>query len=197
MDPVEKAIRLFHHSIETRATYGEALALQLASAAELLVSTLVSDSRLFVCGHGNSLVTAQQFATLLLNQGSRERPALPVLMLDTNSATLTAISQSYGFAEIFSRQIQTLGKPNDLLVIYSTTGNPQTLINALQAAHGRGMRVLCFSGHDGGNLAQLLDRNDLEIRIPVVEEFLILEMHLLATFILSELIDDTLFGGDT
>jgi len=194
MDPIEKIISLFHNSIEVRASYGEQLAYQLAGAGELIANTFVNDGRILLCGHASAAITAQHFATALLNQGSRERPGLPAQLLDSNAAALAAIGQSYSASEIFSRQIRALGQEGDLLVMYATTGSSQSLINAVQVAHEKNMRIIFFSGNDGGNAVQLLDANDVEIRVPVASEFLIHEMHLLMSFILCDLIDDYLFG---
>jgi D-sedoheptulose 7-phosphate isomerase len=195
MDSIEKIISLFHASIEARASHGEQLAYQLAGTAELMASTFVNDGRVLLCGNASAAISAQHFATALLNQGSRERPGLPAQLLDTNSALLTAIGQSYGANEIFSRQIQALGRNGDLLVIYTATGSSQNLINAVQSAHEKNMRVILFSGNDGGHVAQLLDASDIEITAPVTSEFLTHELHLLMSFILCDLIDDYLFGA--
>lgn len=194
MDPIEKIISLFHASIEARASYGEHLAYQLAGASELMANTFVNDGRVFLCGHGAAAISAQHFATALLNQGSRERPGLPAQLLDANPALLAAIGQSYGEHEIFSRQIQALGRSGDLLVIYTATGSSQNLINAVQSAHEKNMRVILFCGDDGGHVAQLLDASDVEITAPIASEFLTHELHLLMSFILCDLIDDHLFG---
>ena len=194
MDSIEKIISLFHASIEARASHGEQLAHQLASASELMANTFVNDGRVLLCGYASAAISAQHFATALLNQGSRERPGLPAQLLDANPALLAAIGQSYGVNEVFSRQVQTFGRSGDLLVMYTTSDSSQSLINALQAAHEKNMRVILFSGNDGGHVAQLLDANDIEIRAPVTSEFLTHELHLLMSFVLCDLIDDHLFG---
>ncbi len=195
MDAVEKVITLFHSSIEAKAQFGEALAPQIVAASEKLASTLVHDGRIILCGDGSCAINAQHLTTVLLSQGQRERPGLPAQMLDTSAATTMAIGQDYGPGEIFSRQIQALGHESDLLVIFSTTGNPQSLVNAVQAAHDRAMQVISISGNDGGHVAQLLDRNDLEVRVPLSNDFQILELHLLISFVLCQLVEEQLFGS--
>lgn len=195
MDPIEKIISLFHASIEVRASYGEHFAYQLAGASELMANTFVNDGRVFLCGNASAAISAQHFATALLNQGSRERPGLPAQLLDATPALLAAIGQSYGENEVYSRQIQALGRSGDVLVIYTATGSSQNLINAVQAAHEKDMRVIFFSGSDGGHVAQLLDASDVEITAPIASEFLTHEIHLLMSFILCDLIDDHLFGA--
>src|SRR5690606_18362202 len=149
MDIVEKIINLFHRSIAARAEQGEILAPQLADAATLLASTFINEKRVLLCGFGSSAINAEHFATVLLNQYERERPALPAQLLDSGSS-MAAIGHSYGPSEVFSRQIRAQGQVGDLLMIYSTTGNPQSLINAVQAAHERGMRIIYLGGSEGG-----------------------------------------------
>jgi len=194
MEPIERIIALFNASIDARASHSEQLSYQLAGASELIANTFVNDGRVLLCGNAAAAITAQYFATALLNQGSRERPGLPAQLLDVNSALLAAIGESYGVNDVFSRQIRALGRSGDLLVIYTTTGASQNLINAVQAAHEKSMRVILFAGNDGGHVAQLLDPNDVEISVPIASEFLTHEMHLLMSFILCDLIDDHLFG---
>lgn len=194
MDPTEKVITLFHSSIEAKATYGEDLAPLLVSAAEKITHTFINDGKVILCGYGNCAFSAQHFASILLNQGGLERPGLPAITLSDSPAINAAISNDYGPSEIFSRQIRALGQANDLLVIFSLDGTLQSLVNAVQDAHNQGIQVIAFSGNNGGHIAQLLDNNDLEVRFPVSEHALIHEMHLQSIYILSELIDDQLFG---
>lgn len=194
-DAVEKIITLFHQSIEARANLGEHLAPSLVAASDLLVSTFVNDGRALVCGYGQSAIVAQHFTTTLLNQGDRERPALPAILLDSCFSTHSAITQRYGAGEVFARQVRALGQQGDLLVVFTATGNPQILINAVQAAHDREMAILLFNGNERGHCAQLLDGNDIEIAVPLQTELLMHEMHLLLAGAMCELIDDRLFGG--
>jgi len=195
MDTIEKVISLFHSSIEAKATYGESLAPLLVNASEKITNTFINDGKVILCGDSKCSISAQHFANIFLNQGNRERPALPAIVLDNSPSTITSISNDYGPGEVLSRQIRALGQAGDLLLIFTLDGTAQGLVNAVQDAHDRGMQVISFSGYDGGHIVQLLDNNDLEIRFPVEQHALIHEMHLQSIYILSELIDDQLFGG--
>ena len=193
-DLAERAITIFHESIAARAEHGEILAAQLADAASMLASTFLNNGRVLLCGYGHSALQAQHFATLLLSQHQRERPGLPAILINSCVATLTAIGQHYGNSDLFARQIHTLGQSGDALIICTTTGSPQSLLNAVQVAHERDMRVLCLGGSDGGHLSQLLGNDDLDIQVPVPQDFLVQDLHQLMIAILCELIDETLFG---
>jgi D-sedoheptulose 7-phosphate isomerase len=195
MTPEEKIIALFRESIEVHANHGEFVANQLSVASELLAGTFIQGSHVLVCGQAVSSINAQYLVVNLLNQGSRERPGFPAHLLDSNATLLAAIGQSYGANEILSRQISALGREGDVLVVFTTTGASQSLVNAVQAAHKRKMPVILFSGNEGGHVAQLLDGDDIEIRVSAASEFLIQEVHLLMTHGLCELVDDLLFGG--
>lgn len=197
MDPIEKTIQLFHQGIAARAEHGEALAPQLVDAADLLCDCLVNNGRILLCGYSASALQAQILATSLMSQHKQERPGLPAILLNACVATLTSIGEHYGTNDIFARQIRTLGQTGDVLIIFTTTGDPQSLLNAVQAAHERNIRILCLGGKDGGHLTQLMSNDDLDIQIPVDDEVLIQDMHLQAITILCELIDDQLFGGGT
>ena len=197
MLPVELILRAFNDSIEARATCAELLAPSIVATSELMSSVLIRDSRILVCGVGSSCIPAQLFTTLLLSQSGRERPALPVILLDSHVSTLTAIEISYGAAEIYARQIQTLGRPQDLLLLYSPLGRHPALLHAVQAAHERNMHVVCLNGGDGGELSHLLGDDDVEVCIPATADHLVLDLHMLITQILCSLIEEHIFGEST
>ena len=160
-----------------------------------LAECLLGEHKVLVCGNGGSSLNAQFFATTLMNQGECERPGLPAMVLDNNSATLTAIENDYGLSNAFARQIRALGQAGDVLVIFTRTGIPANLLNAVTAAHERDMKVIAITAQDGGHLPVLLSENDIEIRVPLVSRFRIYENHLLLSFALCELIEFQLFGG--
>lgn len=99
------------------------------------------------------------------------------------------------YNEIFSKQIRALGQPGDILLAISTSGNSANVIQAIQAAHERDMRVVALTGKDGGNMAALLGPEDCEIRVPSTVTARIQEVHLLVIHCLCDLIDEQLFGG--
>ncbi len=188
--------RLFQNSIAAKIDCVEVVTPALIRAGFALSQSLLGDRKLLVCGNGGSSLNAQYFATTLLNQGERERPGLPAIMLDNSSATLTGIEHDYGINDAFARQIRALGQAGDTLVMFTRTGIPANLLNAVTAAHERGMRIVAITAQDGGHLPVLLDADDIEIRAPLTSRFRIYEMHLLLSFALCELIEFQLFGGE-
>jgi D-sedoheptulose 7-phosphate isomerase len=107
---------------------------------------------------------------------------------------LTSIANDYRFAEVFAKQIRALGHPNDLLVLYTTSGNSANILSAATAAHDRDMSIIALSGRSGGRLAALLRETDIEIRVPSETTARIQEAHLLITHCFCDLIDHQLFG---
>jgi D-sedoheptulose 7-phosphate isomerase len=130
----------------------------------------------------------------MLNRFDQDRPPLPAMALSTDTSTLTSIANDYHFDEIFSKQVRALGQDGDVLICYTTSGNSANVLQAVEAAHDRGMAVIGITGKGGGKVAELLDDSDIEIRVPSKSTARIQEVHLLITHCLCDLIDHKLFG---
>lgn len=172
----------------------EPLAPSIVSAAEMMVRALVSGRKILLCGNGGSATCAQLFSSHLLNRYTHERPGLPAIALTADCTTLTAIANDHQFTEVFARQIMSLGQSEDILVMFSTTGNSANLTRAVDAAHARGIRCIALNGRDGGELATALSHDDINIQVPGESTARIREIHVLAVHCLSELIDYQLLG---
>jgi D-sedoheptulose 7-phosphate isomerase len=125
-----------------------------------------------------------------------ERPGLPAIALTTDSSTLTSIANDYQYADIFSKQIRALGQPGDILLAFSTSGESHNIIHAIDAAHDRGMRVVALTGREGGQVAYLMQDEDVEIRVPSWSTARIQEVHLMIIHSLCDLIDRQLLGQE-
>lgn len=166
----------------------------IAQAGEAIVHSLLSDGKVLSCGNGGSDAGAQLFAALMVNRFERERPSLPAIALSTSTTALTAIAGDYSFNDVYSKQIRALGKPGDTLLAISASGTSANLVQALQAAHDREMRVIALTGRDGGDVARLLHQQDIELRVPGTHIARIQEVHLLLIHTLCDLVDGQLFG---
>jgi D-sedoheptulose 7-phosphate isomerase len=196
MDPLNRVREHFAESIATKQTAADALAESIVAAGQLMADALLSDGKILSCGNGGSAADAQHFSSELLNRFEMERPGLPAVALTTDASTVTSISNDYSYEEIFSKQVRALGKPQDVLLGISTSGNSENVIRAIDAAHERGMKVVALSGRDGGRMAELFEEGDVEIRVPATRTARIQEVHLLAIHCLCDLIDTTLLGSD-
>ena len=194
MNLIECVKQQFTASIETYTRAMPLLADPIAEASKLLLDCLLQGRKLLCCGSGGSTASAQRFAALLLNRFERERPGLPAVALDASTTALIAISESFDFDEVYSRQVQALGEEGDLLFIAGSDGDAEVLISALAAAHDRGMRVIALTAGSGGQIATRLRTTDLEIRVPSSENSRIEEMQLLIVHCLSDLVDRQLLG---
>jgi D-sedoheptulose 7-phosphate isomerase len=159
--------------------------------AEALISAFGSGQAVYVCGNGGSAADAQHLAGELAGRFRRARKPLACVALTTDSSVLTAIGNDYSFEQVFSRQVEALGKPGDVLWALSTSGNSPNVLSAARAARAKGMRVLAMTGQSGGELAGL---SDVCLRAPAQRADLIQQLHQLAYHIICELIDEHFAG---
>ena len=151
MTTLQERVRAhFEESIAAKRQTVEVLAEPTAEAAMMLIECLMNDGKILVCGNGGSAADAQHFAAELTGRFEKERMELAAIALTTDTSALTAIGNDYGFEHIFSKQVRALGRPGDVLLGISTSGNSGNVIEAIKAAHERDMRILAFTGRDAG-----------------------------------------------
>lgn len=185
---------LFELSIENKIVLADTLSSEIGKAAQRLVTCLLSDGKIFICGNGGSAANCLHFSTAMLNHFEVERPPLPVITLVMDTATITAVANDGHYDQVFARQIQALGQENDVLLVLTTTGNSNSVLGAVNAANDRGMDTVALSGRDGGVLANHLGPEDIELRVPGETSARIREIHLFILHCFCDLIDQSLFG---
>ncbi len=174
---VQSAIVAHQQAIEHVAR----LAPVLDEVVMAMKSTFADQGRIFVCGNGGSAADAQHFAAELTGRYEKERRGYPAVALTTDTSALTAIGNDYGFEQIFSRQLQSLAQPGDLLFAISTSGNSANVVKAVEVACKQQVKTVGLLGGAGGKLAQGVDF-PLIIDVsstPRVQEAHILMLHLL------------------
>lgn len=192
---IEERIRhLFGATIETKIAAADALSETIAKAGQRLVQSLLEDGTLFICGNGGSAINAMHFSTCMINHFEVERPSLPVFNLCLDVGSITSFANEHHYNQSFARQIQALGKEQDVLIALTTTGNADSILHALHAAAERGMDTILLSGRDGGVLANHLGPEDIELRIASDSRARIHELHLFILHCFCDLIDQSLFG---
>ena len=129
----------------------------VAASAETLIACLASGGTVYFCGNGGSAADAQHLAAELAGRYFAERPALAAVALTTNTSSLTAIGNDYGYDRVFARQLEGLGTPGDVLVAISTSGGSASVRSAIETAHQLGMTVIGMTGANGGSFAALCD----------------------------------------
>ena len=185
----------FAQSIQTKQQAAQVLAQPTAQAAELLFNTLANDGKFLICGNGGSAADAQHFAAEMTGRFEKERMELAAIALTTDTSALTAIGNDYGFDHVFSKQVRALGRPGDVLLGISTSGNSGNVIEAIKAAHERDMRILAFTGRDGGKIAAILKDNDILLNVPHPRTARIQENHIVLVHALCDCIDTVLMEG--
>ena len=163
----------------------------LAAAAEAAIACLESGGTAYFCGNGGSAADAQHLAAELAGRYLLDRPALAAVALTTNSSSLTAIGNDYGFDQAFSRQLEGLGMPGDVLVAITTSGGSPNVVRAVETAHQLGMTVIGMTGARGARFAALCDH---ALVTPSPSTPRIQEGHIVLGHALCELIERALFG---
>ena len=192
VDPEQRVKQHFADSISTKTAAAEVLAGPLAHAAAAITAALLADGKVLSCGNGGSAADAQHFSSEMLNRFEMERPGLPAIALTTDASTLTSIANDYDFKQVFSKQVRALGRSGDILLGISTSGNSANVLQAVHAAQERDMRCVILSGCNGGDIAEALGENDIEVRVPSDSTARIQEVHILAVHCLCDLIDQQL-----
>lgn len=165
----------------------------LTSAGELMATRLKAGGKILSCGNGGSAGDAQHLSSELLNRFERERPSLAGIALSTDTGTLTSIANDYSFEEVFAKQVRALGRPGDVLVGITTSGNSPNVLRAVEAAQQLDMSVIALTGRDGGKLAAKLQEGDIELRARHSVTARIQEVHLVFIHCLCDLIDEILY----
>ena len=186
----------FDDSAQIKLQVKDTLAQPIADAAQALVECLMNDGKILSCGNGGSAADAQHFAAELINRFEVERPALAALALTTDSSVLTSIANDYDYHQVFSRQVRGLGMAGDMLLAISTSGNSISVVEAIHAAHERGMHVIALTGHKGGTMGKILKAGDIHICVNTDRTARIQEVHLLTLHCLCDAIDHLLLGGE-
>jgi D-sedoheptulose 7-phosphate isomerase len=161
----------------------------LSEIACCLIEALAGGHSILIAGNGGSAAEAQHFAAELVGRFKRERSPYPVMALTTDSAILTAVGNDYGFEQVFSRQVRGHGRPGDVLIVISTSGESRNLVEAVQAARQRDMRVVAITGKP---CCTLIARADYGISVPGADTAMAQEVHMLLTHILCDIVETEL-----
>ena len=189
MDLIARVQGHFLESISAKEQAMELLSPLVAAAAERMVACLMNEGKVLACGNGGSAADAQHFAAEMVGRFEKERPGLAAISLATDTSALTAIGNDYDFDMVFSKQVRALGHAGDLLLALSTSGNSANVIEAIYAAHERGMQVIALTGKDGGKIADLLSPEDIHLNVPVSRTARIQEVHIKVIHILIQLVE--------
>ncbi len=182
-------------SAETKRRYAEESAGDLVTVARWIAACFTSGGKLMLCGNGGSAADCQHIAaefTSILTQ-KFDRRALPAIALTTDSSFLTARGNDYGFDSVFSRQVEALGKPGDVLMGSSTSGNSKNVFLAIETARRIGLKTVGLTGGTGGKMVAAAD---LALRVPAESTAHIQECHIAMGHIMVAIVEKLLFNSD-
>ncbi len=191
--PTQAAIRaIFEASAKAKDVFLAEGAQELERAIDLIAGALREGRKLLLFGNGGSAADAQHIAAELVGRFMRERRGLPAIALTTDTSALTAISNDYGFDDVFARQVLALGARGDVAIAISTSGRSANVLRAVAAAHEVGLKVVALTGGDGGGLAAAAD---VTLRVSASTlSARIQETHILIGHVICELVDQRLLG---
>jgi D-sedoheptulose 7-phosphate isomerase len=160
---------------ELRLRMAESHVSVLQSMIDCIWQSMEKGGKLLLCGNGGSAADAQHLAAECIVRMQTDRDPLPAIALTTDTSVLTAAGNDYGFDTIFSRQLLGLGRPGDVLLSLSTSGNSRNVLLAVEEAKRRGIRNLALLGNNGGQLAKLVD---IALVVPSSNTQRIQELHI-------------------
>ncbi|MDX9880963.1 MAG: SIS domain-containing protein [Prolixibacteraceae bacterium] len=160
------------------------------TAAQLIIAAYRKGGKTIFCGNGGSAADAQHLAAELSGKFYLDRPPIPAEACHVNSSFITAFSNDFNFENAYARYIESVGKPQDVLVAISTSGNSQNVVNALLKARESGMATIAMTGQSGGKLKEFAD---LLINVPSDDTPRIQEAHILLGHIICEIVEAELF----
>ena len=192
IDRAERIDSIVEESINVKRRLIADMRERINSCAGIMVDAVRNGGKLLLCGNGGSASEAMHFASELVGKlWQMDRPAIHAIALTTDPCIITSLSNDFGFADCFVRQVEGLGKEDDTLLAITTSGNSPNIIRAIEAARGRKMKAIGILGCDGGKVLHMVDDYVL---VPSSSVPRIQENHHLLTHIFASIIEEELYG---
>ena len=189
----ESIVEAFDESIRVKQAFLRDNLEALAQAIDAIVAAFKRGNKLLLFGNGGSAADAQHIAAEFTNRFLIERPPLPALALTTDTSALTAIANDYDYTQIFAKQVQALGKPGDIAIAISTSGNSPNVLAAIEACKKLNISTIGLTGGSGGNM---IGKVDYMLRVAEGKNSpRIQETHILVGHVICDIVDQKLFPG--
>ncbi len=163
----------------------------IADIAKTIAKCFINGGKVMIFGNGGSAADAQHISAEFVNRFQMERPPLPCIALTTDSSILTSIGNDYEFDDIFSKQVNALGNPNDIAWGISTSGNSENVLRGLRAAEKNNIKTVGFTGNTGGKMVGICDHT---LIVPSRTTARIQEVHIFSAHMICGLVDEIMFG---
>jgi D-sedoheptulose 7-phosphate isomerase len=190
----EEIIQAFKESADVKVRFVRQNAEALIHVVKTLVEAFKAGNKVLLFGNGGSAADAQHIAAEFVNRFMIERPPLPAIALTTDTSILTSISNDYGYADTFAKQVKALGRQGDVAVGISTSGTAANVIKAIKVAKDLGLKTVGLTGGGGGDLAKLVD---FALVVDSSTVARIQEVHITIGHVLCEMVDRMLFQQPT
>jgi D-sedoheptulose 7-phosphate isomerase len=190
----EEIIQAFKESADVKVRFVRQNAEALIQVIKTLVEAFKAGNKVLLFGNGGSAADAQHIAAEFVNRFMIERPPLPAIALTTDTSILTSISNDYGYADTFAKQVKALGRQGDVAVGISTSGTAANVIKAIKVAKDLGLKTVGLTGGGGGDLAKLVD---FALVVDSSTVARIQEVHITIGHVLCEMVDRMLFQQPT
>ena len=189
----ESIVKAFDESIRVKQAFLRDNLEALTQAIDAIVAAFKRGNKLLLFGNGGSAADAQHIAAEFTNRFLIERPPLPAIALTTDSSALTAIANDYDYAQVFAKQVQALGKPEDIAIAISTSGNSPNVLAAIEACKKLNISTIGLTGGSGG---KMIGKVDYMLRVAEGKNSpRIQETHILVGHVICEIVDQKLFPG--
>ncbi|HVR17641.1 MAG TPA: D-sedoheptulose 7-phosphate isomerase [Candidatus Limnocylindrales bacterium] len=189
----ESIVKAFDESIRVKQAFLRDNLEALTQAIDAIVAAFKRGNKLLLFGNGGSAADAQHIAAEFTNRFLIERPPLPAIALTTDSSALTAIANDYDYAQVFAKQVQALGKPEDIAIAISTSGNSPNVLAAIEACKKLNISTIGLTGGSGG---KMIGKVDYMLRVGEGKNSpRIQETHILVGHVICDIVDQKLFPG--
>tara|TARA_A100001015_G_C14888387_1_gene671365 strand:- start:255 stop:839 length:585 start_codon:yes stop_codon:yes gene_type:complete len=182
----------FLQNQEINALSLEGMTSNIEKMVDRLLIMIEQSGKLMSCGNGGSSGDAQHISSEFVNRFEMERKEMPAISLNSDTATITSIANDYGYKYIFSKQINAIGSDKDILMVFTTSGNSENIIEAINSAKEKNIDIILFSGGDGGKAKELLEKGDIKIIVPSKRTSRIQEIHLIIIHAVCECLEKNL-----
>lgn len=180
-----------HQELMSRILADASLQQKMAEIVKALTACFRNGGKVYFCGNGGSAADAQHLAAEFSGKFYIDRPVLPAEALHCNTSYLTAVSNDYSFDIVYARMIEGVGKPGDVFIGLSTSGNSVNILHALDACKAREITSVAFTGETGGKLQ---GKTDYLINVPSSDTPRVQEAHMTIGHIICELVEEAIFG---
>jgi D-sedoheptulose 7-phosphate isomerase len=185
-------IKAFDESAQIKVKFVRENIDKIIDVVQLIAQAFREGKKVLLFGNGGSAMDASHIAAEFVNRFLMERPPLPAIALNTDTAVLTSISNDYDFSQVYSKQLSALGHEGDVVVGISTSGNSPNVIKAIEVAKKNGMKTVILTGGTGGKLAAIADFTFI---VPTKITARIQETHITLGHAICQMVDEELFGN--